>query len=90
MSGKRLDEPLLKMAGIIKEEDEKKVMKPVKCLRCKTMNGPTSTFCSSCGMVLTIESAVDVEKRRSDIAMALMELVEKDPEVAKVLRRVMK
>jgi hypothetical protein len=40
-------------------------------------------------MALTIQAAVDVEKKRSDIAMALMELVERDPEIAKVLRDVM-
>ncbi|WP_342304390.1 tyrosine-type recombinase/integrase [Methanolobus sp. ZRKC5] len=88
MSGKQLDEPLLKMAGIIKEEDESKTLKPVICTRCKTMNGPTCDFCSSCGMALTIEASKSIEKRRSDISMALMELVEKDPEVAKVLRGV--
>jgi len=37
-------------------------------------------------MVLNLETAVDVEKKRSDIAMALMELVEKEPEIAKILR----
>jgi hypothetical protein len=40
-------------------------------------------------MVITIKDAINVEKKRSDIAMALMELVEKDPEVAKVLKKVM-
>ncbi len=50
------------------------------------MNGPTSTFCSRCGMALRVDVAVDVEKKRSDIAMALMELVEKEPEIAKILR----
>jgi hypothetical protein len=40
-------------------------------------------------MALKVNTAVDVEKKRSDIAMALMELVERDPEIAKVLRDVM-
>ncbi len=52
------------------------------------MNGPTCAFCSSCGMALTIEAIKYIEKRRLDISMALMELVEKDSEVAKVLRDV--
>jgi hypothetical protein len=37
-------------------------------------------------MALRVDVAVDVEKKRSDIAMALMELVEKEPEIAKILR----
>lgn len=40
-------------------------------------------------MTLSVEVAVDVEKKRADIAMALLELAEKDPKVAKVLRSVM-
>lgn len=59
------------------------------CTRCEQVNSLASSFCSKCGMFLTIEAAVDVEKKRSDIAMALMELVEKDSEIAKVLRDVM-
>jgi len=40
-------------------------------------------------MALNVEAAVNVEKKRSVIAMALMELVENDSEVAEVLRKVM-
>ncbi len=50
------------------------------------MNGSTSTFCFRCGMALRVDVAVDIEKKRSDIAMALMELVEKEPEIVKILR----
>nr|WP_321496781.1 hypothetical protein [uncultured Methanolobus sp.] len=39
-------------------------------------------------MTLTVQTVIDVEEKRSDIAMALMELVEEDPEVAKVLKGV--
>jgi hypothetical protein len=53
------------------------------------VNSPTSSFFSKCGMALKVNTAVDVEKKRSDIAMALMELVEKDQEIAKVLGDVM-
>ncbi len=37
-------------------------------------------------MVLDLGTAVYVENKRSDITMALMELVEKEPEIAKILR----
>lgn len=37
-------------------------------------------------MALRVDSAADIEKKRSYIAMALMELVEKEPAIAKILR----
>lgn len=86
MSGKQTDAAILKMHGIIKEEDHMPQLTTRICPRCKQVNGPTSDFCSRCGMALAVDVAVDVEKKRSDIAMALMELVEKDPEVAKILK----
>ena len=74
------------MHGIIKEEDTMPQLTSKTCFRCGQVNGPTSTFCSSCGMSMRVDVAMDVEKKRSDIAMALMELVEKEPEIAKILR----
>jgi hypothetical protein len=51
------------------------------------VNGPTSGFCSRCVMALRVDIAVDVEKKRSDIAMALMELVEKEAKIVKISRK---
>jgi integrase len=89
MSGKQIDDAILKMYGIIPEEKTMPKLTTVVCSRCKQVNGSTSDFCSRCGMALKVNTAIDIEKKRSDIAMALMELVEKDPEIAKVLRDVM-
>jgi hypothetical protein len=90
LSGKQIDKAILKMHGIVDEEELKPKLTSIECPRCKHINGSTSGFCSKCGMALSVETAVEVEEKRSDIAMALMELVEKDPEVAEVLRKVMK
>lgn len=86
LSGKQIDDALLKMYGIVQKEDTMPQLTSIACPRCGQVNGPTSGFCSKCGMALRVDSAVDVEKKRSDIAMALMELVEKEPEIAKILR----
>ncbi|MFA0822602.1 MAG: zinc-ribbon domain-containing protein [Methanomethylovorans sp.] len=86
LSGKQIDEAILKIHGIIKEEDTMPQLTSTLCPRCGQVNGPTSTFCSRCGMALRVDVAVDIEKKRSDIAMALMELVEKEPKIAKILR----
>ncbi len=82
----RYSEAILKIHGIIKEEDTMPQLTSMACPRCKHMNGSTSTFCFRCGMALRVDVAVDIEKKRSDIAMALMELVEKEPEIVKILR----
>jgi len=37
-------------------------------------------------MALRVDVAMDVEKKRSDITMDLLELVEKEPAIAKILR----
>ncbi len=86
LSGKQIDKAILKIHGISKEEDLKPQLTSTACPRCGQVNGPTSGFCSRCGMAMRLDVAVDVEKKRSDIAMALMELVEKEPEIAKILR----
>ncbi|MGB3908473.1 MAG: zinc ribbon domain-containing protein [Methanomethylovorans sp.] len=86
LSGKQIDEAVLKIHGIIKEKDTMPQLTSTVCPRCRQVNGPTSTFCSRCGMAMRVDSAVDLEKKRSDIAMALMELVEKEPAIAKILR----
>ncbi|QLC51119.1 tyrosine-type recombinase/integrase [Methanolobus zinderi] len=89
LSGKQIDDAMLRIHGIVKKEDHKPELTTVICARCKHVNSTASKFCAQCGMTLSIDAAVEVEEKRSDIAMALMELVEKDPEVAEVLRKVM-
>ena len=37
-------------------------------------------------MASRVDVVVNVKKKRSDIAMALVELVEKEPAIAKILR----
>ncbi len=86
LSGKQIDEAILKIHGIIKEEDTMPQLTSIACPRCGQVNGPTSGFCSKCGMAMRVDVAVDVEKKRNDIAMALMELMEKEPAIAKILR----
>jgi len=86
LQGGQVDNTILEHYGLKQKNEKASELVPRKCARCKTINGPTSDFCASCGMVLDLEAAVDVEKKRSDVAMALMELVEKEPEIAKILR----
>jgi site-specific recombinase XerD len=65
LSGKDLDEPILRMHGVIKEEEKKKEhFSPKKCLRCDKVNPPTGKFCLKCGAPLDLETTLRVEKGR--------------------------
>lgn len=81
--GKQIDNAILKIHGIIKEEDTM----PQHKYGLSQVKWQTSGFCSLRGMVLRVDVSVDIKKKRSDIAMALVEFVEKEPEIAKILRK---
>ncbi|WP_406660872.1 tyrosine-type recombinase/integrase [Methanolobus sp. ZRKC3] len=80
MSGKQVDNALLKMYGLTKEEDTEPALTPIKCPRCKTMNGPTSKYCSSCRMALTTEAAHEVEDDEQHVMGILKDYIKKHPE----------
>ncbi|WP_321429636.1 tyrosine-type recombinase/integrase [uncultured Methanolobus sp.] len=54
MSGRQMDDAILKIHGILKKEDLKPELTSVTCPRCEHVNGPTSDFCCKCGMTLTV------------------------------------
>jgi uncharacterized OB-fold protein len=68
----RYGEAILKMHGIIKEEDTMPQLTSTACPMCGQVNGPTSTFCSRCGMALRVDVAVEKEP---EIAKILEESV---------------
>ncbi|MFH1394198.1 MAG: site-specific integrase [Candidatus Micrarchaeota archaeon] len=80
MSGRDVDDAILRLHGIKGEEPEKKkVFRPVSCVRCKSENSPSSRFCTKCGCSLDMKVAMEAEgkdKSRDEIFSMLM----KDPE----------
>ncbi|TGC08138.1 tyrosine-type recombinase/integrase [Methanolobus halotolerans] len=86
MSGKQVDNALLKMHGLAKEEDAKPQLSPIKCPRCRTMNGPTSDFCCSCGMALNSVAATNIDNMQQLGMQLLLEIGAKDPKDAQELQ----
>jgi hypothetical protein len=80
MSGKQVDDALLKMYGIRKEEDCQPQLTPIKCPRCKQMNGPTARYCSSCRMALTMEAAHNIEDDENAVMELLKGYIKNHPE----------
>ena len=65
LSGRDLEEPLLKLYGLQKEETpEESRLKPVQCWKCKTVNPADNVVCVHCGMFLKVEHAVAAEEKQ--------------------------
>ena len=92
MSGREVDNAILKMNGIETDEkrEETKMLPPI-CPRCDTINGHDSKFCLKCGGVLNLKSAMELEEKRKvetekrDGADNMMNLLLRDKEVQEYL-----
>jgi len=80
LSGRDVDDKMLKIYGLKREEKEKEEeLKPKKCPRCKYINGPTDRFCSRCGAVLDEEEAVKIRLQGQKLAKEFPDIAFEDP-----------
>jgi integrase len=86
LSGKQVDDAMLKMYGIKKKEDCIPELKPKVCPRCKYVNGATNDYCGQCGAALNIGVVLNNDERRKQIEDFVIGLIEKEPEVTRVLK----
>lgn len=78
LSGRDVDNALLKLHGLAQNENrEEEVLKVKVCPRCKEKNDPVSRFCRRCATPLDVKVALDLEEK----------MKEKDELVAKVIER---
>lgn len=61
LSGRDVDDALLKMYGM-KKEEEKQVKAPRKCVRCGHVNEANGELCVKCGMALTLTAALEKDQ----------------------------
>jgi integrase/recombinase XerD len=92
LSGRDVDCALLKMHGIQTVGNQENVAKLTRtiCARCNLGNSPSDRFCGRCGLPLSIDAAVEMEKQRRE-ADDLMSKLSEDAEgnwVQKALRKV--
>ncbi len=77
LSQRDTDDAILKIHGLIDEEEENgKQMKVQLCSRCKTKNSPDARFCESCGMALNIETAMSLKETTDKIDNYLTKILE--------------
>ena len=88
LSGRDVDEALLKAHGIMPKQEEKAKLEITftTCPRCKKKVGPETKFCPACGMILDVKMAVKLEEERSK-ADQIMDMLMKDEEVRNLLAR---
>ncbi len=89
LSGRDVDNALLKMHGMAPEDVKEVQMSPKKCVRCSTMNAPTSKFCCKCHAALDLAAALDIEKERDSVTFELMELISRHPGIMSLLKKEM-
>lgn len=82
LSGRDMDSAILKMHGIIdEEEEEKSKFRTITCPRCKTINDPSAKFCSQCSLGLDLQTVMNFEKTKDDFSTSLLNLIQ-DKELA--------
>jgi ribosomal protein L40E len=87
LSGRNIDNALLKLNGIKTEEqvnEEEHKLRIKMCLRCQESNSPTSSFCSRCGSPLDVKTAMLAHDEESKIDRFMDTLLE-DQEVKALL-----
>jgi len=80
MSGRDVDNAILKMYGKVDEKDEKEeeAFKPKVCPRCDHVNSPESDFCIKCRLPLTEKAAIESDKtEKMVLSMITPEMIEK-------------
>lgn len=79
LSGKDMDNAVLKMYGMQKEEEMVDRMKPDQCPRCKELNPMNAKFCFKCGMPLDTNTMKSIEAKDGNVLMEFMELMKREP-----------
>ena len=51
----------------IRKEDEKKLLKPIECPRCKTINDAAAKFCNGCSLGLDEKSIIEYDKEQEEL-----------------------
>jgi integrase len=88
-SGKHIDDAQAIMNGVKIPKREITVPQgPKNCARCKSQNSFASRFCSRCGYVLDLVTAIQLDEARQR-ANGLIDEIAKDPEKLKKLRKLL-
>jgi len=87
LSGRDVDDALLKLHGLGKENQQQEDKMKVRiCQRCKEQNSPIAKFCIRCGLPLDADFIAKIETERENADIMMNRLME-DPEVKEIMNR---
>jgi len=91
LSGKDIDDAILKLSGVKTEEQPERVTKPSICPRCEYINPQGCVYCGRCAEILDKKVQIEQQKRLLEehkamsVSGELMNRLVQDPEVAQML-----
>ena len=90
MSGREVDNALLELTGLKKDEkaDKATILSANKCPRCSKVNASSAKYCVGCWLPLGTDVALEIEnklKERGDLVKRFLE----DPEIQVLFKRKM-
>lgn len=96
LSGKNIDDAILKFNGMNVQEDSKPKNSSIICRRCDTINKLESTYCCKCGCVVDVVTALKIEEEQKEadrfreVSKEILSLLKKErPElVMEMMKRV--
>ena len=78
LSGRDVDHAVLRMHGLKKDEDHEKSQATL-CSRCRTALRREAKFCDRCGLVLDLQTAMNLEQKQKGADNLLSQTIHKDP-----------
>ena len=79
LSGKDIDNAILKMNGIEIDDTHTDGLKVGRCPRCKELNPETSQYCGKCGLPLTEITTKEIDKDKTIMSIDAMKIALSDP-----------
>lgn len=71
LSGRDINDAILRMHGHEVKEERKETLKPVKCLRCDFVSPPHADQCHRCGLPFNIEAQMEFQKQKESFMKAI-------------------
>ena len=92
ISGKDLDEHILRMNGLETQETQKnKIVEHRRCPRCETINSVTALYCGKCAEIIdpSLELKTQIETNNSNpkAKTPFLEWLQQDPEMKNILHK---
>ncbi len=91
LSGRDVDDALLKLHGLVKSREKEESMKTRTCLRCREVNDPIAEFCKRCGSPMDPNKLIDIREQqveKNEIVKQVLNELAKDENISRQMYKV--